>query len=154
MGGRALYHRSGEVLETLSTSERRTNRGRTKRYTRCRVRWEDGAGPEFIDLSADYRPEQRMAVIYRDQSQICDINLDTGQQSVIGDRVEGVLALLLFISVPLCFVLIGIPLYLAVRWYARATTDALRRRVAAYAPALLAAAGPRSFAGGLAGAAE
>lgn len=137
MGAHALHHRLGEVAETLSTTERKTNQGRMKRFTRCRIIWDDGEGPEFMDLSADYTPGQRTAVIYRDTNYICDVNVETGQQSVIGDRVEGILALLLFISFPLSFVLIGLPFYFGVRAWSRVTTDKLRKRISAYVETLL-----------------
>ncbi len=137
MGAHALHHRLGEVAETLSSTERKTNQGRMKRFTRCRVIWDDGAGPEFTDLSADYTAGQRTAVIYRDTNYICDVNVESGQQSVIGDRVEGILALLLVISMPLCFVLIGFPMYFGVRAWSRMTTDKLRKRVSAYVETLL-----------------
>jgi hypothetical protein len=137
MGDVALHHRLGDVAETLATTQRRTNQGRTKQFTRCRVNWDDGQGPEFMDLSADYQPGQRAAVIYRGANYICDVNVATGQQSVIGDRVEGILALILFISVPLCFVLIGFPIYFGVRAYSRVATNRLRRRVAEYVGSLL-----------------
>jgi hypothetical protein len=137
MGAHALHHRLGEVAETLSSTERKTNQGRTKRFTRCRVIWDDGEGPEFTDLSADYTPGQRAAVIYRDTNYICDVNIESGQQSVIGDRVEGILALVLFISFPLSFILIGLPVYFGVRVWSRVTTDRLRKQVAAYVETLL-----------------
>ena len=85
-----------------------------------------------IDLAEEYQVNDRVAVIYRGTSQICDVNLRTGRQSMIGDRLEGIAAFLLVISVPLCFLLIGIPIYYSVRLYSRITTEGLRRRVGAY----------------------
>lgn len=138
MGAGALYHRLGTVLETISTSEKKNPAGRTWRFTRCRVKWDENNEIVAIEMAEDYQPGDRFAVIYRDASQICDINLRTGRQSQIGDRVEGVAALILFVSVPLCFILIGIPIYYGVTLYSKVTTNALRKRVALYADDMLA----------------
>lgn len=135
---KAIYHRVGTVLEILSTLEKRNPKGRTFRYAKCRVRWEDGGEPVTIELSETYTPGQQTAVIYRGSSKICDINLATGKQSPIGDRVEGLMAFALFLSVPLCFVLIGIPIYYGIRAWSRVSTDALRKKVAVYIEPVLA----------------
>jgi hypothetical protein len=135
---KALFHRLGTVLEIISTLEKKNPAGRTWRYNKSRVKWDDNAEIAVIELTEEYQPEQRVAVIYRGQNQICDINLATCRQSPIGDRVEGIAALVMFISVPLCFVLIGIPIYWGVRFYAKVSTDALRKRVAAYVDELMA----------------
>jgi hypothetical protein len=132
MGAQALYHRLGTVLETVSTSEKKNPAGRTWRFTRCRVKWNENNEIAPIDLSEDYQPGDRVAVVFRGGSQICDLNLRTGRQSMIGDRVEGIAAFILFLSVPLCFILIGIPIYYAVTLYSKVTTSALRKRVAVY----------------------
>jgi hypothetical protein len=137
MGAEALYHRLGTVLELVSTSEKKNPAGRTWRFTRCRVKWDGNNEIVPIELSEDYQPCDRVAVIYRGTSQICDINLRTGRQSMIGDRVEGIAAFVLFLSVPLCFVLIGIPIYFGVTLYSKITTKALRKRVAAYVESLM-----------------
>ena len=138
MSSHGLYHRLGTVLETISTSEKKSPAGRTWRFTRCRVKWDENNEIVTIEMSEDYQPGDRFAVIYRGVSQICDINLRTGRQSQIGDRVEGIAALVLFISVPLCFVLIGIPIYYGVTLYSKVTTKALRKRIAVYADDMLA----------------
>lgn len=138
MSAQALYHRLGTVLETISTSEKKNPAGRTWRFTRCRVKWDENNEIMTIEMAEDYQAGDRFAVIYRGSSQICDINLRTGRQSQIGDRVEGVAALILFISVPLCFVLIGIPIYYGVTLYSKVSTRALRKRVAIYADDMLA----------------
>lgn len=138
MSEAALYHRLGTVLETVSTSEKKNPAGRTWRFTRCRVKWDENNEIVTIEMAEDYQPGDRFAVIYRGTSQICDINLRTGRQSQIGDRVEGITALILFISVPLCFVLIGIPIYYGVTLYSKVTTNGLRKRVAVHADDLLA----------------
>lgn len=132
MSAQALYHRLGTVLEIVSTNEKTSPQGRVWRFTRCRVKWDENNEIMPIDLSEDYQVNDRVAVIYRGTSQICDVNLRTGRQSMIGDRLEGIAALLLVISVPLCFVLIGIPIYYSVRLYSRITTEGLRRRVGVY----------------------
>jgi hypothetical protein len=132
MGAAALYHRLGIVLEVVSTSEKKNPAGRTWRFTRCRVKWDENNEIVPVDLSEDYQAGDRVAVIYRGGSQICDINLRTGRQSMIGDRVEGIAAFILFLSVPLCFVLIGIPIYYGVTLYSKISTNALRKRVASY----------------------
>jgi hypothetical protein len=132
MGAEALYHRLGTVLEVVSTSEKKNPAGRTWRFTRCRVKWDENNEIVPVELSEEYQASDRVAVIYRGASQICDINLRTGRQSMIGDRVEGIAAFVLFLSVPLCFVLIGIPIYYGVTLYSKISTRALRRRVAAY----------------------
>jgi hypothetical protein len=144
MGAQALYHRLGAVLETVSTSEKKNPAGRTWRFTRCRVKWDEDNEITPIDLSEEYAAGDRVAVIFRGASQICDINLRTGRQSMIGDRVEGIAAFILFLSVPLCFVLIGIPIYYGVTLYSKVTTNALRRRVAAYGEELMARVRPRA----------
>ena len=144
MGAQALYHRLGTVLETVSTSEKKNPAGRTWRFTRCRVKWDENNEITPIDLSEEYAPGDRVAVIFRGASQICDINLRTGRQSMIGDRVEGIAAFILFLSVPLCFVLIGIPIYYGVALYSKVTTNALRKRVAVYVEELMARIGPRA----------
>lgn len=138
MSAQALYHRLGTVLETVSTSEKKSPAGRTWRFTRCRVKWDENNEIVTIEMAEEYQAGDRFAVIYRGGNQICDINLRTGRQSQIGDRVEGIAALVLVISVPLCFVLIGIPIYYGVTLYSKITTKALRRRVAVYADDLLA----------------
>jgi hypothetical protein len=130
MGAQALYHRLGTVLETVSTSEKKNPAGRTWRFTRCRVKWDEKNEITPIDFSEEYQANDRVAVIFRGGSQICDLNLRTGRQSMIGDRVEGIAALVLFISVPLCFILIGIPIYYGVTLYSKVSTAALRKRVA------------------------
>jgi hypothetical protein len=132
----ALRHRIGEVVETASATERRTSAGRTKRFARCQVRWDDGV-TDFIDLSEVYQPGERTAVIFSGDSQICDVNLRTGRQSVIGDRLEGIPAFLLAISVPLMLLLVGIPLYFGVRAYSKVTTRGLRKRVSQHVEQLL-----------------
>lgn len=132
MAAQALFHRLGTVLETISTSEKKNPKGRIWRFTRCRVQWDVSNEIVTIDLSEEYAAGDRVAVIYRSQSQICDINLRTGRQSMIGDRVEGIAAFILFLSVPLCFVLIGIPIYYGVTLYSKVTTRGLRKKVAAY----------------------
>jgi hypothetical protein len=137
MSAAALYHRLGTVLETVSTTERKNPAGRTWRFTRCRVKWDENNEIVAIDMAEDYQAGDRFVVIYRGGNQICDINLRTGRQSQIGDRVEGVAALILFISVPLCFVLVGIPIYFGVTLYSKVTTKSLRRRVALYADDLM-----------------
>jgi hypothetical protein len=142
MGAQALYHRLGTVLETVSTSEKKNPAGRTWRFTRCRVKWDENNEITPIDLSENYSASDRVAVIFRGGNQICDINLRTGRQSMIGDRVEGIAAFILFLSVPLCFVLIGIPIYYGVTLYSKVTTSALRKRVAAYVEELMARIGP------------
>jgi len=138
MSAPALYHRLGTVLEVVSTTERKNPKGRTWRFTRCRVKWDENNEIVAIEMAEDYQAGDRFAVIYRGTGQICDINLRTGRQSQIGDRVEGIAALVLFISVPLCFLLIGIPIYVGVTLYSKITTKALRRRVAIYADDLMA----------------
>jgi hypothetical protein len=138
MSVQALYHRLGTVLETVSTSEKKNPAGRTWRFTRCRVKWDENNEIMTIEMAEEYQAGDRFAVIFRGGNQICDINLRTGRQSQIGDRVEGIAALVLVISVPLCFVLIGIPIYYGVTLYSKITTKALRRRVAVYADDLLA----------------
>lgn len=132
MGAQALYHRLGTVLETVSTSEKKNPAGRTWRFTRCRVKWDENNEITPIDLSEDYQPGHRLAVIFRGGNQICDINLCSGRQSMIGDRVEGIAAFVLLMSVPLCFVLVGIPIYYGVTLYSKVTTNALRKRVSLY----------------------
>jgi hypothetical protein len=144
MGAQALYHRLGTVLETVSTSEKKNPAGRTWRFTRCRVKWDENNEITPIDFSEDYLAGDRVAVIFRGASQICDINLRTGRQSMIGDRVEGIAAFVLFLSAPLCFVLIGIPIYYGVTLYSKVTTNALRKRVAVYVDDLMARIGPRA----------
>lgn len=151
MGAQALYHRLGTVLETVSTSEKKNPAGRTWRFTRCRVKWDENNEITPIDLSEDYAAGDRVAVVFRGASQICDINLRTGRQSMIGDRVEGIAAFVLFLSVPLCFVLVGIPIYYGVTLYSKVTTNALRKRVGVYVEDLMTKIGPRS---GLATAAQ
>ncbi|MBU6318438.1 MAG: hypothetical protein KGS00_02195 [Alphaproteobacteria bacterium] len=128
----ALYHRLGVVLEVASISERTNSAGRTKRFSRCRVSWDDNGETSFPDLSETYSAGERTAVIFKGGNYICDLNLATGRQSVIGDRVEGVAALILLISLPLCFVLVGFPLYWSVMLYSRITTARLRRQIAGY----------------------
>ncbi len=137
MTAQALYHRLGTVLETVSTTEKKNPKGRTWRFTRCRVKWDENNEVVAIEMAEEYQAGDRFAVIYRGASQICDINLRTGRQSLIGDRVEGIAALVLFLSVPLCFVLIGIPIYYGVTLYSKVTTNALRKRVAVYADDLM-----------------
>jgi len=132
MSAETLFHRLGQVLETVSTSEKKNSAGRVKRYTKCRIKWDDNGETHFLDLSATYEAGQRTAVIYRGESLICDLNLATGERSIIGDRVEGLAALILVISVPLCFVLIGIPIYYGVTLYSKITTNSLRKRITAY----------------------
>ena len=144
MGAQALYHRLGTVLETVSTSEKKNPAGRTWRFTRCRVKWDEDNEITPIDLSEEYVQGDRVAVIFRGASQICDINLRTARQSMIGDRVEGIAAFVLFLSVPLCFILIGIPIYYGVTLYSKVTTNALRKRVAVYVEDLMARIGPRA----------
>ena len=146
MGAQALYHRLGTVIEIVSTSEKTSPQGRVWRFTRCRVKWDENNEIVPIDLSEDYQAGDRVAVIYRGASQICDVNLRTGRQSMIGDRLEGIPALLLVISVPLCFILIGIPIYYSVRLYSRMSTQALRGRVGAYVDGLRAKLGATSSA--------
>jgi hypothetical protein len=137
MSAQALYHRLGTVLETISTTEKQNPAGRTWRFTRCRVKWDENNEIVTVEMAEDYQAGDRVAVIYRGASQICDINLRTGRQSQIGDRVEGIAALILFVSVPLCFVLIGIPIDYGVTLYSKVTTNALRKRVALYADDML-----------------
>lgn len=138
MSSPALYHRLGTVLEAADTVEQKTNQGRTKRYTKCRVKWDDNGETHWFELSEMYTPGQRTAVIYRGDNYICDLNLATGRQSEIGDRVEGIAALVMLISVPLCFLLIGIPIYYGVTIYSKITTQNLRKRIAVYVEDLMA----------------
>jgi hypothetical protein len=145
MSAEALYHRLGEVLETTSTTEQTNPAGRTKRYTRCRVKWDDNGETSFLDLAETYAAGDRTAVIYRGGNYICDVNLATGRQSTIGDRVEGLAALILVVSMPLCLLLIGIPIYWGVTLYSKITTKELRRRVAAYVGDLLARLKPAAM---------
>ncbi len=142
MGAQALYHRLGTVIETISTSEKKNPAGRTWRFTRCRVKWDENNEITLIDLSEEYRPGDDVAVIFRGGNQICDLNLRTGRQSMIGDRVEGIAAFVLFLSVPLCFVLVGIPIYYCVTLYSKVTTSALRKRVSFYVEELTSNLGP------------
>ena len=144
MAAQALFHRLGNVLEIISTSEKKNPAGRIWRFTRCRVKWDENNEIVVIDLSEEYQPQDRVAVIYRGQSQICDINLRTGRQSMIGDRVEGIAAFVLFLSVPLCFVLIGIPIYYGVTLWSKVYTNGLRKRVAAYVEDMMARIGGAS----------
>jgi hypothetical protein len=137
MSAQPLFHRLGRVLEIVSTSEKKNSAGRTKRYTRCRIKWDDNGETHFLDLAASYEAGQRTVVIYRGESLICDVNLATGERSIIGDRVEGIAALILVISVPLCFLLIGIPIYYGVTLYSKVTTNGLRRRISTYLDDLL-----------------
>ncbi len=133
-----LYHRLGEVLEITSTNEQRNPAGRTRVYSRCRIKWDDNGETSFLELAETYQVGQRTAVIYRGENYICDVNLDTGRQSLIGDRVEGLAALVLLIAMPLQFLLIGIPMRIGVTIYSKVTTERLRKRVAAYVEDLLA----------------
>jgi hypothetical protein len=137
MSAEALFHRLGTVLETTSTSQQRNPAGRTRTYTKCRVKWDDNGETGYFELAETYKPGDRTAVIFRGESQICDVNLATGKQSIIGDRVEGIAALILVISMPLMFILIGIPIYFGVTLYSKVTTKGLRKRVAAYVSDLL-----------------
>ena len=137
MSEEELFHRLGMVLETNSTSQQRNPAGRTRTYSKCRVKWDDNGETGSFELAETYRPGDRTAVIFRGESHICDVNLATGQQSIIGDRVEGIAALILVISMPLMFVLIGIPIYFGVTLYSKVTTKSLRKRVAAYTHDLL-----------------
>lgn len=145
-----LFHRLGTVMEITSKSEQRNPAGRTKVYSRCRIKWDDAGEPTFIDLAETYKAGQRTAVIYRGENYICDVNLETGKQSIIGDRVEGLAALVLVIAMPLQFILIGIPMRIGVTIYSKVTTKQLRKRVAAYVADLTAklrpATGPRAAA--------
>ena len=138
MSAEALFHRLGTVLETTSTSQQRNPAGRTRTYTKCRVKWDDNGETGSFELAETYSPGDRTAVIFRGESHICDVNLATGQQSIIGDRVEGIAALILVISMPLMFILIGIPIYFGVTLYSKVTTKGLRRRVTAYVDEVLA----------------
>ena len=137
MSAEALFHRLGTVLATTSTSQQRNPAGRTRTYTKCRVKWDDNGETGSFELAETYSPGDRTAVIFRGESHICDVNLATGQQSIIGDRVEGIAALILVISMPLMFILIGIPIYFGVTLYSKVTTKGLRKRVAAYIHELL-----------------
>jgi hypothetical protein len=137
MSATELHYRLGQVIEPTSTTEKQGKGGRLKRFTRCRMRWDDGGEPEFFELTEDYSAGDRTAVIYRDETYICDVNLSTGRQSAIGDRLEGIAALLLVISIPLSFLLIGIPIYFAVTLYSKVTSSRLRKRVAAYVDAMM-----------------
>lgn len=141
MGAPALYHRLGTVLETVSTSERKNPAGRTWRFTRCRVKWDEDNEITPVDLSENYQPGDRVAVIFRGSNQICDLNLRSGRQSMIGDRVEGIAALVLLVSVPLCFVLVGIPIYYGVTLYSKVSTNALRKNVSLYVEELMSKLG-------------
>jgi hypothetical protein len=132
-----LHYRLGQVIEPTSTSEKRGKGGRLKRFTRCRMRWDDGQEPEFFELTEAYGAGDRTAVIYRGENYICDVNLSTGRQSQIGDRLEGIAAFLLVISIPLSFILIGIPIYVAVTVYSKVTSSRLRKRVAEYVNACM-----------------
>ncbi len=137
MSAEALIHRLGTVLETTSTSQQRNPAGRIRTYTKCRVQWDDQGETGFFELAETYKPGDRTAVIFRGDAYICDVNLATGRQSIIGDRVEGIAALILVISMPLMFLLIGFPIYLGVTLYSKVTTKTLRKRVAAYVGDLL-----------------
>jgi len=137
MSAEALFHRLGAVEEVTSVSEQRNPAGRTRRYAKCRVKWDDNGETGFFELSETYAVGDRTAVIFRGESYICDVNLSTGKQSTIGDRVEGIAALILVISMPLCFLLIGFPIYFGVTLYSKLTTKELRKRVAAYVGDLL-----------------
>jgi hypothetical protein len=131
-----LHHRLGQVAEISSTSDKRSPQGRVWRYTHALVRWKDlgeGEGePQRIDLIGEYQTGDGVAVVRRGEAQICDVNLRTGKASPIGDRVEGLAAIIMFIAMPLNFVLIGLPFYFGVRLWSRMSTSALRKRVAAY----------------------
>jgi hypothetical protein len=137
MSGEKLVHRLGMVLETTSTSQQRNPAGRVRTYTKCRVKWDDSSDEDFFELAETYKAGDRMAVIFRGDTYICDVNLATGRQSIIGDRVEGIAALVMVISMPLMFVLIGIPIYFGVTLYSKVATKGLRKRVAAYVSDLL-----------------
>ncbi|MDZ4760002.1 MAG: hypothetical protein SGJ21_02895 [Alphaproteobacteria bacterium] len=137
MSVEALYHRLGAVLEITSTSEQRNPAGRTRRYAHCRVKWDDNGETGSLDLAEGYAPGDRTAIICRGGNYICDVNLGTGEQSAIGDRVEGVAALIMLISIPLCLVIVGIPIYWSVALYSKVTTTSLRKQVAAYVGDLL-----------------
>lgn len=127
-----LSHRVGAVSDISSTSERKNTAGRVWRFTHARVVWEDAAEPARIDLTGDYMVGDRVAVIWRGSAQICDVNLRTGKQSPIGDRVEGIAAIVMVVALPFNFVLVGLPFYYGVRLWSRIATAALRKRVAAY----------------------
>lgn len=137
MSAETLVHRLGAVLETTSTSQQRNPAGRVRTYTRCRVRWDDSGEEGYFELAETYKAGDRTAVIFRGETYICDVNLATGRQSFIGDRVEGIAALVLVISMPLMFLLIGIPIYFGVTLYSKVATKGLRKRVAAYVSELL-----------------
>ncbi len=132
MSEQGINHRAGVVVETGACNETRVGNRPPKRYTKCEIAFEPNSQHEMLDLAESYHAGDQTAVIFRGGDYICDINLTTGKQSAIGDRVEGLAALILAISIPLWFVLIGIPIYFGVKLYARVTTQRLRKRVAEY----------------------
>lgn len=131
-----FYHRFGTVQDTITVTEGRGRSGEVRRFLKCRVRWDDNGETGALDLSADYAPGERAAVIYRGGAYVTDLNVSTGSRPPIGDRLEGVAALLLVVSIPLSFLLIGLPLYWGVSLYSRISTGRLRRKVSAYIDAL------------------
>lgn len=131
MADETLSHRVGEVKEITSTSEHSNPAGRTYTYSRSRILWDDGE-ETFRDLLESYQPGDRVALVYRGDMPICDINLRTGRQSVIGDRVEGIAAVVMLAAWPLSFILIGLPFYWGVKLHAKISTERLRRRIATY----------------------
>jgi hypothetical protein len=128
----AFYHRDGAVQDTITVMETRRRSGKVRRYVKCRVRWHDNGETSALDLSADYQAGDATRVIYRGGSYVTDLNLSTGERPHIGDRLEGVAALLFVISIPLSFVLIGLPLYWGVTLYSKIATGRLRRRISDY----------------------
>jgi hypothetical protein len=130
--GQRLSHRVGAIAEISSTSNKKSPGGRVWTYTHANVAWDGESEPTRVDLIGEHQAGDRVAVIYRGPAQICDVNLRTGKQSMIGDRVEGLAAIVMFIAMPLNFVLIGLPFYFGVRLWSRVSTEALRKRVAAY----------------------
>ena len=127
-----LSHRVGAIAAISSISDKKSPGGRLWRYTHAEIVWDGESEPSRVDLTGEHQAGDRVAVVYRGSSQICDVNLRTGAQSVIGDRLEGVAALIMLIAMPLNFILIGLPIYYGVRLWSRVSTRALRKRVAAY----------------------
>jgi len=130
--GEDLSHRIGTLAGITSVSELTNSAGRTWRYTHAQVSWDATGAPERIDLIGDYQAGDRTAVVWRGDAQICDVNLRTGRQSVIGDRTEGLAAIIMMIALPLNFVLVGLPFYYGVALWSKISTAALRKRISAY----------------------
>lgn len=127
-----LSHRVGSVAGISSLSELTNKAGRVWRFTHAQVAWETAGPPQRIDLTGDYKVGDRTAVIWRGDAQICDVNLRTGKLSTIGDRTEGIAAIIMVAALPLNIVLIGLPLYYGVALWSRISANRLRKRVGAY----------------------